>query len=126
MADVNSEQISELLNKRGFNRLIERYDKIDNIGSIIIKVIPITIIILRLAYCVFYYPRTFQFFIKHPITESLSLLKELGVYFYIAIGIFLVGGIICLIARRIIATQIAKVYYKTYSDLGIDAPNLNL
>lgn len=124
--NTQSERIGIMLSERGFNSLVSCYSKVDTIGAFIMKYVPLLLIIIRLIVSAYYYPRSIQYLIEHPLSELTYLLNSLGVYFYIAIGIFFGTAIIAYIIKRIIAVKASQIFYQVYYDLGIEAPKFEI
>ncbi len=122
----NSDKADAILSERGFYKLVKLYDTVDSVGSLVMKFVPLLIVIVRLIVSVYYYPRSLQYILAHPISESIYLWESLGIYFYIALGIFFATAIVAFIIRRFIAIRASKIYYQTYYELGVEAPNLEL
>lgn len=122
----NSDNVDTILSERGFYKLVKLYSTIDSVGSLVMKFVPLLIVIIRLIVSVYYYPRSLQYILAHPISESIYLLESLGTYFYMALGVFFATAIIAFIIRRFIAIRASKIYYKTYYELGVEAPNFEL
>ena len=121
-----TEQIETMLEKRGFNSIVLWYNKVDTIGALIMKYVPLLIIVIRLIVSTYYYPRSIQYLIEHPLSELTYMLNSLGVYFYIAIGIFFGTAIIAYIIKRIIAVKASQIFYQVYYELGIEAPKFEI
>lgn len=121
-----TEQIESMLAKRGFNSIVLWYNRVDTIGALIMKYVPLFIIVIRLMVSTYYYPRSLQYLIEHPLSELTYLLNSLGVYFYIAIGVFFGTAIIAYGIKRIIATKASQIFYQVYNEQGIEAPKFEI
>ncbi|MDE7473564.1 MAG: hypothetical protein K2M68_08275, partial [Muribaculaceae bacterium] len=62
-----TEQLETLLAKRGFNSIVLWYNKVDTIGAFIMKYVPLLLIAIRLIVSAYYYPRSLQYLIEHPL-----------------------------------------------------------
>ena len=124
--NTQSERIGIMLAERGFNSLVSCYSKVDTIGAFIMKYVPLLLIIIRLIVSAYYYPRSLQYLIEHPLSELTYLLNSLGVYFYIAIGVFFGTAIIASIIKRIIAVKASQIFYQVYNELEIEAPKFEI
>lgn len=121
-----TEQIESMLAKRGFNSIVLWYNRVDTTGALIMKYVPLFIIVIRLMVSTYYYPRSLQYLIEHPLSELTYLLNSLGVYFYIAIGVFFGTAIIAYGIKRIIATKASQIFYQVYNEQGIEAPKFEI
>lgn len=121
-----AERIETMLDERGFNSIVLWYHKVDTIGAFIMKYVPLLLIVIRLVVSVYYYPRSVQYLIEHPLSELTYLLNSLGVYFYIAIGVFFGTAIITYVIMRIIAVKASQIFYQVYYELGIEAPKFEI
>lgn len=125
-ANSKSEQIGMMLSERGFNSYVAWYGKVDSIGAAVMKYVPLFIIFIRLIVSTYYYPRSLQYLIEHPLSEWTYLLNSLGVYFYIAIGVFFGTAILAYGIKRIIATKASQIFYQVYNEQGIEAPKFEI
>lgn len=115
-------QIEKMLYQKGFHTVLRWYDRIDSLGSVIMLYVPIAIVLIRLFVSIYYYPRSLQYFIKHPLTESAYFLSSLGVYFYIALGVFFGSALLAVVIRWILLKIASHIYYQVYGELGVEAP----
>lgn len=121
-----TEQIETMLAERGFHSIVLWYNKVDTIGASIMKYVPLLLIAILLIVSAYYYPRSLQYLIEHPLSELIYLLNSLGVYFYIAIGVFFSTAIIAYIIKKIIAVKASQIFYQVYYELGIEAPKFEI
>ncbi len=125
-ATSESERIEAMLYERGFHSIVEWYGKVDSIGAFIMKYVPLIIIVIRLGISIYYYPRSIQYLFAHPLTELTYLINSLGLYFYLALGVFFGAAIISYIIRKILATKASNIYYQVYNEIGIEAPKFEI
>ena len=121
-----SQRIGAMLYERGFHSIVGWYSKVDSIGATIMKYIPFIIIAIRLGVSVYYYPRSIQYLFAHPLSELTYLLNSLGMYFYLALGVFFGTAIIAYIIRKILADKASNIYYQVYNEIGIEAPKFEI
>lgn len=120
------EQIEEILSNRGFYTLVDCSRKVDSIGSFLAKYIPVLIVIFRLLVSLYYYPRSIQYLLAHPLSEACYLLESLDIYVYLAIGVYLGLGIIGFIIAKILAIKALRIYRQVYNEFGIEAPEFEI
>lgn len=125
-AASESERIEAMLYERGFHSMVEWYGKVDSIGAFIMKYVPLIIIVIRLGISIYYYPRSIQYSFAHPLTELTYLINSLGLYFYLALGVFFGTAIISYIIRKILAAKASNIYYQVYNEIGIEAPKFEI
>lgn len=125
-ANSKSEQIGMMLSERGFNSYVAWYGKVDSIGAAVMKYVPLIIIVIRLGVSVYYYPRSIQYLFAHPLSELTYLLNSLGMYFYLALGVFFGTAAIAYIIRKILADKASNIYYQVYNEIGIEAPKFEI
>lgn len=125
-ATSESERIEAMLYERGFHSIVEWYGKVDSIGAFIMKYVPLIIIVIRLGISIYYYPRSIQYLFAHPLTELTYLINSLGLYFYLALGVFFGAAIISYIIRKILVTKASNIYYQVYNEIGIEAPKFEI
>ncbi len=125
-ATSESERIEAMLYERGFHSIVEWYGKVDSIGAFIMKYVPLIIIVIRLGISIYYYPRSIQYLFAHPLTELTYLINSLGLYFYLALGIFFGAAIISYIIRKILTAKASNIYYQVYNEIGIEAPKFEI
>lgn len=125
-ATSESERIEAMLYERGFHSMVEWYGKVDSIGAFIMKYVPLIIIVIRLGISIYYYPRSIQYLFAHPLTELTYLINSLGLYFYLALGVFFAVAIISYIIRKILADKASNIYYQVYNEIGIEAPKFEI
>lgn len=121
-----SQRIGAMLYERGFHSIVGWYGKVDSIGATIMKYVPLIIIAIRLGVSVYYYPRSIQYLFAHPLSELTYLLNSLGMYFYLALGVFFGTAIIAYIIRKILADKASNIYYQVYNEIGIEAPKFEI
>lgn len=118
-----SKQVEKRLVELGFFRLQYYHEVIDNVGALIIKIIPLSIILIRLCYVLYYYPRSVKYLLSHPISEVGYLLVSLEMYFKIAFAIVVIVGAGSLIIMKLLSIKAAKIQDRVHTEL--DANQLN-
>lgn len=125
-ADLVEGQIGRILTERGFYDFVDRSRRINSIGNFISGYSIPVIVAFRLLVLLYYYPRSIQYFLKHPIEELGYFVGGSTVYFGIAVCICFGVGIITSIIRELLANRAKHIYYQTYNEFGIEAPEFEI
>lgn len=114
--------IADLLTERGFHKLNELDWQIMKIGKYLRNTVPFVIVFARLAYCVYYYPRSISYLMKYPISEVSYLINNTAIFFFIAVVVFISIYVISIVVRIPIHRKATRILKQVYSELGLNAP----
>ena len=116
-------EIENRLNDRGYYRLVERYQNLDNNFNLYVTIIVTVISIPVVIYTIYYYPRTFKYLISHPISEILELLCP-AIYIGACAGIIM--SVIFSIIQYIVIFKTRKIHKQTYQEYGFEPPECEI
>ena len=115
--------IENRLSIQGYYRLVERSKNIENNCNFYYKVLFVIVFLIVIPYSLYFYPRTFEYLISHPISEILGLIGAVaGLY---AIGAVLLFVVVAVIQFKIIFST-RRIYRQTYQEFGIEPPECEI
>lgn len=117
-----NQKIGEELTSSGFHELDSRRTLILDIANILTYTVLVILVAVKLGTSIFFYPRTMEYFLQHPISEVMYLFKIVVSWWWLyMIAAISIKGIGYIIAWKV-GNKAKQILCQVYDKYNLEPP----